>query len=106
LREWSYYLDGYVQVAEVKDYIFCPALAWIKARMRYVEPPTPSMESGKSKADAQFKLKIAEELGLPKPWRVEVPVRSPRLGLSGVIDLVAGERRLVVAEVKAFRRRI
>ncbi len=106
MRRQYYYLDGYVQVADVKDYIFCPALAWVKARMGYVEPPTPSMESGKSKADAQFKLRVAEELGLPKPWRVEVPVRSSELGLAGVIDLVAGERRLVVAEVKAFRRRI
>jgi CRISPR-associated exonuclease Cas4 len=101
-----YYPEGYVWVTDVKDYIFCPAIAWIKAKIGYVEPQTPSMDVGKARVDAQFKLRIAEELNLPKPWRVEVYVRNPKLGLAGVIDLVAGEGRLVVAEIKAFKRRI
>ena len=106
MREPIYYPEGYVWVTDVKDYIFCPAIAWIKARIGHVEPPTYSMDSGKVRVNAQFKLRVAEELNLPKPWRVEVYVRNPKLGLAGVIDLLAGEGRLVVAEIKAFKRRI
>jgi len=62
------------------------------------------MEIARGEADARYKEKIAEKLGLPKPWRVEVCLRDPLTGLSGCIDLVAGSKRLAVAEIKLYKR--
>ena len=90
-------------VTIVKDYAYCPAIPWIREVLGYTEPPTPSMET--ARIDASGKEAIAGELGLPRPWRIEVPVRGRSLPLRGVVDIVAGERRLIVVEVKAYRRR-
>ena len=96
--------SGSMPVSLVKDYTYCPAIPWIREILGYVEPRTPSMETARIDADA--KEAIAEELGLPRPWRIEVPVRGRSLPLSGVVDIIAGERRLTVVEAKAYRRRI
>ncbi|MEB2837275.1 MAG: CRISPR-associated protein Cas4, partial [Desulfurococcales archaeon] len=103
LRSYSYYDRGYLTVTDLKDMEYCPVIPWIKARLGYQEDPTPSMESGRL-VDARRKEEVAEELGLPRPYRVEVPLRSPRLGLSGVVDLIAGEGPYTVLEVKAYKR--
>ncbi len=67
------------------------------------EPMTISMDVGR--LDINEKEVVANELGLPKPVRYEVYLISRRLGIAGIVDIVAGSKRLVVVEVKKFRRR-
>ena len=99
------YYDGYLNVTDLKEFEYCPMIPWIRYNTGYTTEVTPSMELGKSKASPDYKVKVAEELSLPKPYKVEVPVRSTRLGIRGMVDLIAGDRKLVVAEIKAFKRR-
>jgi CRISPR-associated exonuclease Cas4 len=99
------YYDDWVNVVDLKEFEYCPVIPWIHHNIGYVTDPTDSMDVGRSRVDASFKVKVASELGLPKPYRVEVPVKSYRLRVEGVVDLVAGDGKLVVVEVKAFRRR-
>jgi len=101
----SIYYEDYLTVADLKEYEYCPAIPWINRNLGYVTEATPSMDLGKARASREFKVRVAEELSLPKPYRVEVPVVSRRLRVRGVVDLVAGDRRLAVVEVKAFKRR-
>lgn len=106
MREPGFYIDGYVTPSDIKNYAYCPVIPWVEANLGVREPPTPSMESALGAATASFKERVAGELRLPKPWRIEVPLSSSRLRLRGVVDVVAGERRLVVLEVKVFDRRL
>jgi CRISPR-associated exonuclease Cas4 len=92
-------------VADLKDYVFCPVIPWIKRFIGYEEPETRSMRIAREETDSSYKERVAEKLNLPKPWRVEVYARDPDTGLVGVVDLVAGEKRVVVAEIKRFSRR-
>lgn len=100
----KYELSGYVSVAELKEYEYCPAIPWIHRYIGLRTQPTPSMDSARERADAEYKERVAEELGLPKPYRIEYPVASHRLGLSGVVDVLAGDTRYYILEVKAYRR--
>lgn len=99
-----YSYTNFIHVTDVKQYSYCPAIPWIYSHVASYEPPTPSMEKGVIGADE--KEEIARQLGLPKPWRIEVHLRSRELGLSGSVDIVAGSRKLVVVEVKRLKRRI
>ena len=93
-----------IPVTMVKDHVYCPAIPWIKRFLGYTEPRSPSMET--ARVDASYKEKVAKDLGLPKPWRIEVPVQGKSLPLRGVVDIIAGNRRLTVVEVKAYNRRL
>ena len=106
MRSYSRVLGGCTSVTEVKEYVYCPVIPWIHKYLGYHTRPTPSMESGKEKADASYKSRVAEELGLPRPVRVEVPVKDCSLGVSGVVDIVAGKGPYTIVEVKVFPRRI
>ena len=97
--EWS------IPVTLVKQYVYCPVIPWIMHKIGVVEPPTPSMERGREEAVADVKERVAEILGLPRPWRIEKPLYSRRLGLRGVVDLVAGNKPYKVVEVKIFNRK-
>jgi len=92
-----------LSVTTVKNYALCPLIPWIQARHGLHEDPTVSMETGRMSAEE--KEGIAESLGLPRPYLVEKRLYSPRLGLAGTVDLVAGRRSLVVLEAKRYRRR-
>ena len=102
----SYYYESlaYITPTDVKDYHYCKAIPWLRARTGLHEPPTPSMEAGV--VDYSYKERVASQLGLPKPYRLEVRVVDKGLGVSGVIDVVAGSGRLRVVEVKAGVRRV
>ena len=100
----QYDLAGYISVNELKEYEYCPAIPWIHRYVGLRTQPTPSMESARERADASYKEEVAGKLGLPRPYRIEYPIRSRSLGLSGVIDVLAGDRRYYVLEVKAYRR--
>ncbi len=102
-RELGYSLRGTVTPTDVKDYVYCPVIPWLRRALGLVEPPTPSMEEG-ARVTADEKLAEAEALGLPGPHRVEVYLRSGVLPLEGVVDLVAGRKRLRVLEVKRVAR--
>jgi len=88
----------------LRDYIYCPMIPWIKIFYRYEEPATESMLKASIETDANYKEKIAEKYKLPKPWRIEVYLYDKETGLSGVADIIAGEKRAVVAEIKRFKR--
>jgi CRISPR-associated exonuclease Cas4 len=62
------------------------------------------MKIAREKADAKYKEEIAEKLGLPKPWKIEACLKDPETGLTGCIDLIAGSKRLTIAEIKLYRR--
>lgn len=97
------YFRRRISVSQAKQYSYCPAIPWINYRLNLYEDSTPSMETGR--VSAEEKEDIARRLGLPEPWRIEAPLSDDRLGLSGVIDILAGRRRLVVVEVKKYWRR-
>lgn len=96
-------VGGYITSWDVKQYEYCPTIPWIRANHLVEEPATPSMTMGR--LSLEEKEAVARELGLPRPVRFEVPVASRRLGAAGVVDVVAGSRRLTVVEVKRFYRR-
>jgi len=91
-----------LNATDVKNYALCPLIPWIQSVFGLHEDPTVSMETGKMSADE--KVEIAESLGLPHPYRVEKQLYSPRLGLAGIVDLVAGRKSLIVLEVKRYKR--
>ncbi|MEB3862040.1 MAG: CRISPR-associated protein Cas4 [Desulfurococcales archaeon] len=93
-----------IPVTLVKDHAYCPAIPWIRRFLGYREPRSPSMET--ARVDASYKEEVARELGLPRPWRIELPVQGVSIPLSGVVDIVAGDKRLTVVEVKAYKRRM
>jgi len=92
----------YVTAWDVKQYVYCPTIPWIKVTHGVVEPPTISMELGKPKNPSEeFLIK----LGLPKPLRYEVKVKSVKHGVAGVVDVVCGLKKLEVVEFKNFPRK-
>ncbi|MCX8196366.1 MAG: CRISPR-associated protein Cas4 [Acidilobaceae archaeon] len=97
-------LSNYLSASLVKEYSYCPTLPWLMANYEAYEQPTPSMEEGKRRA--LDKRAVAEELKLEQPWRFEVALASKRLGLKGVVDIVAGSRSYTVVELKAFERNL
>ncbi len=99
-----YSFNNAVPVSLVKQYSYCKAIPWIISHYGLHETPTPSMESGV--IDADLKLKVAEQLGLPKPWKIEVKLYNRELGLTGIVDIIAGKKPYVIVEVKAFKRRL
>ncbi len=90
----------------VKEMAWCPAIPWIVANYGIEPPLTPSMEMGIEHHRTVDREELAERLGLPTPRMYQVYLEDPRLGIYGVIDIVAGNRRrLFIAELKAFRTR-
>ncbi len=92
----------YVTSWDVKQYIYCPTIVWIKSVVGVEEPADINMELGKSREYGRTAL---NSLSLPRPLRFEVWVRNPSAGLAGVVDVLAGDGRFEVAEVKAYERR-
>ncbi len=88
----------------LKQMDYCPAIPWLITKTGWLEPPTDSMKIAREEANANYKEEIAEKLGLPKPWRIEACLKDPETGLTGCIDLIAGSKRLAVAEIKLYRR--
>jgi len=97
---WS---SDLIPVTLVKEYAWCPLIPWLIYNTGFEPPETPSMERGVEESKAMSLEEAAERASLPQPRRFNVYVESRRLGVKGFIDVVAGSRRLVVAEVKAFR---
>lgn len=88
----------------LKQMDYCPAIPWLITKTGWIEPPTDSMKIAREKADAKYKEEIAKKLGLPKPWRIEACLKDRETGLGGCIDLIAGGKRLTIAEIKLYRR--
>jgi len=99
------YYDDWINVVDLKEFEYCLIIPWIHYNIGYVTDPTYSMDAGRVRVNADYKMKVAEELSLPRPYRIEVYVRSSRLRMEGIVDIVAGNSKLIVVEVKAFRRR-
>lgn len=95
--------SDYVTSWDLKQYIYCPMIPWLRSNYLIQEPVTASMELGR--LSINDKELIANELNLPKPVRYEVPVVSRRAKAVGVVDIIAGSKRLVVVEVKKYFRR-
>lgn len=93
----------YVTSWDLKQYTYCPMIPWLRANYLVEEPPSKSMELGS--LSIEEKEVVANELELPKPIRYEVYVVSRKLRAVGIVDIIAGSRRLVVVEVKKYCRR-
>jgi len=78
-------------------------IPWLRSNYMVEEPATISMNVGK--LDINEKELIANELKLPKPVRYEVYLTSKRLKIAGIIDIVAGSKRLIIVEAKKFKRK-
>jgi len=99
----EYYRDPYyVSAWDVKQYVYCPLIPWIKEHVGVVEPPDINMELGKPEGP---KEDVLIRLGVPKPWRYDVYLRNTDLMIVGVVDLVGGVKKLEVVEFKLFNRR-
>lgn len=88
---------------DVKQYVYCPVIPWLIRNYGVREPETYSMSKGKQERESR--LQIVSALGLEPPIRFDVSLYSPRLRLAGVVDAVAGTRRLSVVEVKLYPRK-
>ncbi len=100
-----YYLHkDYVTPWDIRQYTYCPVIPWIIHHLGITEPPTESMEIG-GELNAEQKEEIARKLRLPKPWRIEVWLEDKELRLHGKIDILAGAKRLIVVEVKRYKRK-
>ena len=95
--------SDYITSFDLKEFAYCPVIPWLRSNYLIAEPVSKSMELGK--LDIGEKELIAKDLELPKPIRFEVFIVSKRLRIAGVVDIVAGEKRLVVVEIKKFPRR-
>lgn len=93
----------YVTAWDIKEYVFCPVIPWIRSNFMVVEPLTKSMELGN--ADINYKKDIAKKLHLPHPQDFEVSIVSKKLGAVGRVDIIAGSKKVLIAEVKKFWRR-
>jgi len=92
----TYATEAKISVTELKDFIFCKAIPWIKRKLGWREPLTISQQLGK-------KVNLREVTkDLPEPKYYEVYLRDKKTGLSGVVDVIAGNS---VVEVKTFQRR-
>ena len=85
-----------VRVTELKDFFFCKAVPWIKRKLNWRDPLTVSLQLGR-KVDLR---EVTKDLVEPKYY--ELYLRDKKTGLSGVVDVIAGD---TVVEVKAFQRR-
>ncbi len=85
----------------IKDYIYCPALVWMKHNYETKKQATPSMQAGKTTNLKEY----AKKLGLPNPILIEKCLEDKELGLSGCPDIIAGEKNRIVLEVKRFPRK-
>jgi CRISPR-associated exonuclease Cas4 len=98
----AYTLTGMAPVTLLKEWVYCPRIAYFKANLR-LEPPTESMQAPRSMRLAERLPRLLGEAGLHlKWWEQQVPVASRSLRLRGVADLV-GEAEgvgVIVAEAK------
>lgn len=95
-------MTDYITSWDIKQFIYCPMITWIRSNYLVEEPSNPNMELGKISIDE--KELIAKELNLPQPIRYEVHIVSKKLKAAGVVDIVAGSKRATVVEVKKFYR--
>ncbi len=94
------YSKPVLSVSLIKEYYYCPVIAWIMYHRAPHINETPSMIEGQ-KIDYE---KIADKNNLPKP-RVYGPcIENKEIGLRGCIDIVAGDKKKVVIEVKKYDR--
>ncbi len=91
----------YVTAWDVKQFVYCVMIPWIKENIGISEPPDINMSLGKSRKPAEA---VLEKLRVPKPWRYETYLRDPRLRISGVVDVIGGEKKFEVVEFKYFSR--
>ena len=89
-----------INITILKEYEYCPRLAWLEYNTIYKEPPTPSMNAAKVDLEA-----IAKELNLPKPALYEKELCNTEYNVCGKPDIIAGRDKKVVVEVKAFQRK-
>lgn len=99
---WSW--SDVVTPWDVKQYAYCPRIPWVAWQFGVREPETRSMILGRE--ERLRRLARIQDIGLEPPVRFEVEMYSPKLRMAGVADAVAGQRRLTVVEVKAFKRRL
>jgi len=89
-----------ISITLLKELEYCPRQAWMKYNTNYTEPPTPSMMLA---ARVDYRA-VASRLNLPEPICYERELCNEEYGVCGRPDIVAGERRRVVVEVKALDR--
>ncbi|MEM0297733.1 MAG: CRISPR-associated protein Cas4 [Zestosphaera sp.] len=91
----------YITAWDIKQFVYCPLIPWIKENVGVIEPPDINMMLGRPEGP---KENILKELKIPKPWRYEVYLRNPHLRISGVVDLVGGTKKFEIVEFKLFSR--
>ena len=90
----------YIPISMIKEYVYCPRQAYLKI-MIMNEPQTESMKYAKQTVNTKEVLAIVKKQGLQGEVRLEVPVKSTKLGIIGKVDavVISGDRAVVV-EVK------
>ena len=90
----------YIPISMVKEYVYCPRQAYLKI-MLIREPPTESMKYAKQTINTENISRIIEEQGIQGEVKLEVPVKSVKLGIMGRVDAVVIKgRRAIVIEAK------
>ena len=90
----------YIPISMIKEYTYCPRQAYLKI-MLMREPPTESMKYAKQTTNTENILRIIKEQGIQGETKLEVPVKSVKLGIVGRVDaVIINGRRAVVIETK------
>ncbi|ADY01603.1 CRISPR-associated protein Cas4 [Vulcanisaeta moutnovskia 768-28] len=90
----------YIPISMVKEYTYCPRQAYLKI-MIMREPPTESMKYAKQVLNTEKIIRIIREQGIQGEIKLEVPVKSTKLGIVGRVDaVVINGSKAVVIETK------
>jgi len=81
-----------LQVTDIKQWLYCPRIVYFRFNWPAVRPGTYSLEEGRlahEDFEAALRRRRRRLRGLPDgEWQFNISHYSPRLGLSGRIDLV------------------
>ncbi|BFH74703.1 CRISPR-associated protein Cas4 [Sulfurisphaera javensis] len=85
-----------VSVTDLKDFLLCPVIPWIRKKLNWKEPETDGLRIGK-------KIKEKEIVSsFPNPKYFQVFLRDKSSGLQGIVDVLTSDS---VVEIKAFPRK-
>lgn len=109
IAEFSEQTDYLFRVVDLKQYVYCPRIAYFQIVLPRVRPITYKMEKGivvQQQEEGRERRRSLRAYGLNDGERsFSVPLSSPGLGLSGELDmLIETETELITVDYKLSKR--